>query len=226
VDLVGGHGPLLGHQEGHQRELPHQLVVVPHGHGRFSAPGARDGRDCSPRCLTGIGARRPARPRHPALAAAAALLVAAALLAGCGGDPATLSGRVLRAIDGDTIVVAGVGTVRYLGVDTPELHHPRKPVERLARRAARFNARLVVGRRVRLVTDRERRDAYGRLLAYVYLGRTMVNATLVRLGLARAYPFRPNTRHAALFARLERRARAAGRGLWGGAEGGPPWGRL
>jgi micrococcal nuclease len=149
----------------------------------------------------------------------------AVLLAGCGGSPDPSGGRVLRALDGDTIVVAGVGTVRYLGIDTPELHHPRRPVERLARRAARVNAAMVVGRRVRLVTDRERRDRYGRLLAYVYLGPTMVNAVLVRRGLARAYPFAPNTRHAALFARLERNARRARLGLWGAAEGGPPWGR-
>jgi len=132
---------------------------------------------------------------------------------------------VVRVIDGDTIVVAGVGKVRYLGIDTPELHHPRLPVQRFARRAARANAGLVLGRRVALVTDRERRDAYGRLLAYVYRGRTMVNALLVRRGLARAFPFRPNTRHARLFARLEREAQTRRVGQWGDAEGGPPWGR-
>ncbi len=132
---------------------------------------------------------------------------------------------MVRALDGDTIVVAGVGPVRYLGVDTPELHHPSKPVERFARRAAAANARMVLGRTVRLVPDRERRDRYGRLLAYVYVGPTMINAELVRRGLARAYPFAPNTSHAAQFARLEREARARGRGLWGPAEGGLPWGR-
>ena len=154
--------------------------------------------------------------------AAAALVVAAG---GCGTPPADLSGRVMRALDGDTIVVAGVGVVRYLGVDTPEVHHPRRPLERFGLRAWRVNAALVVGRLVRLETDRERRDQYGRLLAYVYLGRTMVNAELVRRGLARAYPFAPNTRHEALFARLEAAARQRRVGRWGAAEGGPPWGR-
>jgi len=157
--------------------------------------------------------------------AVAAGLAAAVLAAGCGGARWPASGRVVRAIDGDTIVVAAVGTVRYLGVDTPELHHPSKPVQRLARRAAAVNARIVVGRVVRLVPDRERRDRYGRLLAYVYLGPRMVNAELVRRGLARAYPFAPNTSHAAEFARLEEQAHRRGRGLWGPAEGGPPWGR-
>jgi micrococcal nuclease len=165
------------------------------------------------------------RWRRRSCALAALVAGAAALLAGCGGARWPSSGRVLRAVDGDTIVVAGAGTVRYLGIDTPELHHPSEPVERFARRAARANARMVVGRVVRLVPDRERRDRYGRLLAYVYVGRTMVNAELVRRGLARAYPFAPNTTHAGEFARLEREARGREVGLWGPAEGGPPWGR-
>ena len=50
--------------------------------------------------------------------------------------------------------------------------------------ASRFNHRLVEGRRVRLVFGVERRDVYGRLLAYVYLGHRFVNAEL--LGGARA----------------------------------------
>ncbi len=136
------------------------------------------------------------------------------------------SGRVVSVLDGDTIVVEGVGTVRYLGIDTPELHHPRRPVERFAARAAAMNRRLVAGRTVRLETDIEERDAYGRLLAYVYVGTVMVNARLVAEGMAEQYPFAPNTRHRALFAGLEREAIGRRRGQWGPAEGGPPWGAV
>lgn len=152
--------------------------------------------------------------------------IATLAVMGCGSlDPvATRTGRVVRVMDGDTIVVAGLGTVRYLGIDTPELHHPRKPVERFAARAAAANRRLVAGRIVRLETDREERDAYGRLLAYVWVGSTMANARLVDLGMAEQFPFAPNTRHRKLFAQLERQARAGHRGQWGSAEGGPPWG--
>ena len=153
-------------------------------------------------------------------------MIATLFTAGCGssGEQGTRSGRVARVLDGDTIVVAGVGTVRYIGIDTPELHHPRKPVERFAARAADMNRRMVQGRVVRLVSDVEERDAHGRLLAYVYVGDAMVNARLVQLGAAEQFPFPPNTRHKALFARLEREAMQAGRGQWGRAEGGPPWG--
>jgi micrococcal nuclease len=166
-----------------------------------------------------------ANPRWPGRGLAISLAVCCPLLAGaCGGPPQVVDGRVERALDGDTVVVRGVGTVRYLGIDAPELHHPRRPVERFARQAWAANRRLVVGRRVRLVTDRETRDRYGRLLAYVYLDGRMVNAEMVRRGLAEAYPFRPNTRHAGLFARLERQARRRGAGQWGAREGGPAWG--
>lgn len=124
---------------------------------------------------------------------------------------------VARAVDGDTIEVRLDGRsedVRYIGVDTPETVKPGTPVQCFGPRAHRFNARLVTHRRLRLVFGVERRDAYGRLLAYVYLGRRFVNAELVRRGLARTLTIPPNDRFAARFERLELRAARAGRGLW------------
>ena len=155
-------------------------------------------------------------------------MIATLLTAGCGSpaEQVMRSGRVVRVVDGDTIVVEGVGTVRYIGIDTPELHHPRKPVERFAARAAQMNRAMVAGRTVRLVTDVEERDVHGRLLAYVYVGGAMVNARLMALGAAEQFPYPPNTLHRAEFARLERQAMRARRGQWGAAEGGPPWGAV
>jgi micrococcal nuclease len=71
---------------------------------------------------------------------------------------------------------------------------------------------------VRLVFDAERRDVYGRLLAYVYVGDRFVNAALVRRGYARTLEIAPNTRFADLFDRLQRAAANAGKGLWGTCE--------
>ena len=82
-------------------------------------------------------------------------------------------------------------------------------------RASSFNHGLVERRRVHLVFGVERHDVYGRLLAYVYLGRHFVNAMLVRRGLARSLTIPPNNRFAPLFRGLELRAARAGRGLWG-----------
>jgi micrococcal nuclease len=125
---------------------------------------------------------------------------------------------VARVVDGDT-VEARIGgrleDVRYIGVDTPETVKPDAPVQCFGPRASAFNHRLVERRRVRLVFGVERRDVYGRLLAYVYLGHRFVNATLVRRGLARSLTIPPNDRFAALFQGLELRAARSGRGLWG-----------
>src|SRR5204862_5358171 len=96
----------------------------------------------------------------------------------------------------------------------PETVKPGTPVQCYGPRAHAYDQRLVGGRTVRLKFDRERRDAYGRLLAYVYAGQRFVNAALVRDGYARPLPIPPNTQHAALFARLAKQAARRGRGLW------------
>jgi micrococcal nuclease len=146
--------------------------------------------------------------------------VVAAVLAGCADATETqapgagLSGEVVRVADGDTIRVALAGgreeRVRYIGIDTPEITAD----ECYADEATAFNARLVAGRRVRLVLDAEERDRYGRLLAYVYAGEVLVNAELVREGYAQPLTVPPNVRFEDRFARLARDARLAGKGLW------------
>src|SRR4051812_252752 len=113
--------------------------------------------------------------------------------------------------------VLGLGIVQILSrVDTPESVKPGTPVQCYAKRAAAANAALVAGRSVRLVGDVERRDRYGRLLAYVYRepDGAFVNAQLVRDGYARTLAIAPNVAHAHQFAQLAQLARRSGRGLW------------
>jgi micrococcal nuclease len=152
------------------------------------------------------------------------LLIAALLIlrpwegGGRGEGPASARAFVARVVDGDTIearIGGRLEDVRYIGVDTPETVKPDTPVQCFGPRASAFNHGLVERRRVRLVFGVERRDVYGRLLAYVYLGHGFVNAMLVRRGLARSLTIPPNNRFAPLFRRLELRAARAGRGLWG-----------
>ena len=128
-----------------------------------------------------------------------------------------LEGAVVRIVDGDTIHVRlgdRVEKVRYIGVNTPEVHHPRKGEEPGGRAAAAVNRDLVNGRRVRLELDAQSRDRFGRLLAYVWVDDTMINAELVRRGFAQVMTIPPNVRHQSLFLKLQREAREAGRGLW------------
>jgi micrococcal nuclease len=153
------------------------------------------------------------------------LLVAVALVllrpwAGGGSDEGPTSARayVVRAVDGDTIearIGGQLEDVRYIGIDTPETVKPGTPVQCFGHRASNFDRHLVEHRQVRLVFGVERRDVYGRLLAYVYIQHRFVNAELVRRGLARTLAIPPNTLHRTLFRRLELRAARRGRGLWG-----------
>lgn len=125
-----------------------------------------------------------------------------------------LSGPVTRVIDGDTIEVEIDGErerVRYIGMNTPELRDERPEVRELAVAATEANARLVAGRTVRLELDVEKRDRYGRLLAYVWVGDTMVNEALVLSGHAAPYTFPPNVRHVDRFVAAARQARESHR---------------
>jgi micrococcal nuclease len=146
------------------------------------------------------------------------VLAAALALGACGSAdprPSPLA-RVARVVDGDTVLLSSGERVRLIGVDTPESVKPDTPVQCFARRASAFTHGLLDGERVRLVSDAERRDRYGRLLAYVYRARDglFVNAELVRRGYARTLTIAPNVRFAARFASLAADARHAGKGLW------------
>jgi micrococcal nuclease len=152
------------------------------------------------------------------LAALLALLLFAPL-----ASAGSLDGVVVRVVDGDTIHVRvgdRVEKVRYIGVNTPEVHHPRKGEEPGGRQALAVNRTLVERRTVRLETDVQSRDRYGRLLAYVWVGDVMVNAELLRRGYAQVMTVPPNVRHQDLFVKLQRDARESERGLWRRPENG------
>lgn len=129
--------------------------------------------------------------------------------------------KVARVIDGDTVELADGEKVRYIGINTPELwrkvngrwvYDPRP----FAEESAGLNRALTHGKLVRLEFDVERRDKYGRLLAYVFLGDgTFVNAELVRQGYAQIMTIPPNVKYVDLLLRLQREARVQKRGLWG-----------
>ena len=169
-------------------------------------------------------------PRLPSAGAIVLLIAGVALLLltdGQSGEPPEPRGgplgervdaTVVRVVDGDTAEMEFGGGrtegVRFIGVDTPESVAPGQPVECFGKKASSFTTRLIEGERVTLEFGAERRDVYDRLLAYVYLGDSFVNAELVRLGYARTLEIAPNVDYAERLARLEQSAANAGRGLW------------
>jgi micrococcal nuclease len=140
-----------------------------------------------------------------------------------GGGPG--SGRVVRVVDGDTLVADIDGTqesVRLIGIDTPETVAPNRPVECYGAEAShRLGELLPPGTAIRLERDVEPRDPYDRLLAYVYRSDDglLVNLAQVEGGFAEAKEYPPNTAWKAELDGVEQTARAAGAGLWGACGG-------
>jgi len=119
---------------------------------------------------------------------------------------------VQQVIDGDSIEVILDGAahnLRYIGIDAPEVGMP------LFKEATDVNRQLVEGQIVELEHDITNTDQYGRLLRYVYLpDGTLVNAEIVKLGLAGAKAYPPDIKYQEMIASSESAAIAAGIGLW------------
>jgi micrococcal nuclease len=126
--------------------------------------------------------------------------------------------RVTEAVDGDTVHVQtarGPDIVRMLGINTPETHHPTKPVECYGPEASAYTEQRLTGRSVELELDVEHRDKYGRLLAYVILDGRRFNDELLERGYARVLIISPNGVYARPMLEEQLAAKRAGLGLWG-----------
>ncbi|MGA6925772.1 MAG: thermonuclease family protein [Desulfosarcina sp.] len=118
-------------------------------------------------------------------------------------------------VDGDTIVLADGQHVRYIGIDTPEIEHREQPAEPMGDQAGSVNRQLVDGWQLRLVYDREKKDRYGRTLAFVYRSDGLfVNAELLKRGCAFVLYRFPNTANKAILLSAQREAMGQGRGIW------------
>jgi endonuclease YncB( thermonuclease family) len=123
--------------------------------------------------------------------------------------------KVMRVIDGDTIVVEGGKRIRYLGIDTPETVDWRKGVQCFGPEASRLNKELVEGKRVRLERDKSDTDRYNRPLRYVWLGDVLVNEFLIREGYAiENFYGSADKKYRERLHAAEEEARREKRGLW------------
>lgn len=138
---------------------------------------------------------------------------------------------VLKHVDGDTIHVrfksGKIGKIRFIGVDTPEVKHPRKGVEYFGKEASAFTKKkLPLGTKIFLEKDVSETDRYGRLLRYVWLKKpnnskseseirkNMLNAILLTEGYAKQLTVPPDVRNSKLFKKLAKEGRMNKRGLW------------
>ena len=156
--------------------------------------------------------------RHalPWLVAVVLIVLFLVARSGGGGFPSfddARGARVQRVVDGDTVRLLGLGSVRLIGVNTPEVYGH---VQCFGPEASGFaKSVLHPGTRVRYQVGREARDRYGRLLAYVWLedGR-LFNGMLVERGYAVPLTIAPNDQLAPRFRSEEAEARRARSGMW------------
>lgn len=127
---------------------------------------------------------------------------------------------VTKVVDGDTFWVDDGSEkglkVRLIGVDAPETRKSaRKDVGFYGEESKKYLTQLLWDTEVRLEYDVDRKDRYGRTLAYAYLADgTFVNAALIKQGYATVLTIPPNVQHAETFVKFQRQARKKGRGLW------------
>jgi len=130
-------------------------------------------------------------------------------------NPAKDLFKVTEVVDGDTIKVSTIGTLRLIGMDTPETRDPRKPVQCFGREASNKAKELLGGKKVYLEYDpAQKQDKYGRTLAYVYSEDGLFyNAEMIKQGFAHSYVQFPHPRLDE-FNTYQLEARENSRGFW------------
>lgn len=125
------------------------------------------------------------------------------------------SGRVVRVVDGDTLVLDGDRRVRLLDINTPELAHDGAAAQAGGKAAADALRALTFGHNVTVQSGPQKKDKFDRLLGHVFLENgSWVNGTLVRDGYAHVYTFAENAVYGPQLLAYEAQARVAKRGIW------------
>ena len=127
--------------------------------------------------------------------------------------------QVVRIIDGDTVEIEYedvLTSVQLIGVNAPETVHPSKPVEPYGKEATVFLQGLLLYKFVYFEFDRNKRDRYNRLLAYIYRDSDdlFVNIELIRQGYGKIDARSP-FKYMKLFQYHESQVRTVGKGLYG-----------
>lgn len=116
--------------------------------------------------------------------------------------------KVMKVLDGDTVVIHTGQQVRLLGIDTPEIGEP------CADKATKKLRDLTLYKEVNLESDTQDKDKYRRLLRFLYIGDRNVNKEIIKAGLARILFF-DNRRFQDDFENIQKDLKVRGKGcLW------------
>lgn len=128
--------------------------------------------------------------------------------------------KVVSVVDGDTIKVNISGrteTIRFVGMDTPEVKDPRKPVQCFGKEASGRMQHYARSKYVRLEADDSQgdRDKYNRLLRYVYTeSGENIAYVMIKEGYAHEYTYSKPYKYQAEFKAAYAHARDNQLGLW------------
>jgi len=126
--------------------------------------------------------------------------------------------KVTQVIDGDTIKLEDGATVRYIGLDSPELAKGKTPAECFAIKAKQLNQDLVLNQKVRLELNTNHMDRFGRTLAYVFLktdqNEILVNQYLLEQGAGKYFMDTINTKYSKTLTDSANQAHGQKQGLW------------
>lgn len=134
----------------------------------------------------------------------------------------TLTGRVVKVADGDTVTLLDANhqqhRIRLAGIDAPEKAQPfgQRSKERLGA--------MAFGKTV--AAECGKHDRYGRVVCKILVAGRDACLDQVKSGMAwhyRAYEREQTPADRVAYGKAEREARAAGRGLWRDAVPVPPW---
>lgn len=123
-------------------------------------------------------------------------------------NTSTIYGTVKKVIDGDSIELTDGEKIRYKGINAPERN------QYLYQEALMLNLSLIKDKQVRIEVDQETKDQYGRTLGYIFIDQTLVNAELLKQGLAILYGESKIEKYKQLLISSMDQARQNHRGLW------------
>ena len=130
--------------------------------------------------------------------------------------------RVIDVLDGDTLVANVDGhevTLRLIGIDTPEVVDPRKPVQCYGPKASAKAKELLSGKEIYIEKEKSKGnyDKYGRVLVYArFQDNILYNKYVIENGFAREYTFnKEKYKYQEEFKEAQKIAKKEKKGLWG-----------
>jgi len=126
---------------------------------------------------------------------------------------------VKKVYDGDTVQLLDGRKIRLLGINTPEIEHRNQAEQAGGELAKKWLTKALIGTKVRLEFDQEKRDKYQRYLAHIFTEQDLhINRELVRLGFASVNVFPPSLKYVPELVRAEQEAEASKLGIWSYSE--------